>query len=132
MALPHAELLDVIDVGPLGDQLSGTVSTSLIKTDQTQLLHLVLAQHQDMPQHHVEHECVIHVLEGDVEVVMGAGTKRLRAGQLVVLPARQQHGLRARAESAVLLTLFLRDGDAGDGGGTGNRRAEDKDTPVRP
>ena len=122
MALPHAQLLDVINVGPLGDQLDGTVSTSLIKTEQTQLLHLVLADGQDMPQHHVDQECVIHCLEGDVEVVTGSGVKRLRAGQLVVLPARQQHGLRARATSAVLLTLFLRGGDAGAGGGAGRRR----------
>jgi hypothetical protein len=32
----------------------------------------------------------------------------------------------------VLLTLLLNKGDAGDGGGDGNRRDLDKDTPVRP
>lgn len=132
MALPHAELLDIINVGPLGDKLAEAPSTSLIKTGRMQLLHLVLKAHDDMPQHHVDDECTIHVLEGDVEVVMGAGTKRLRAGQLIVLPAKQQHGLRARADSAVLLTLILHRGDAGDGGGTGHRRLEDKDAPLRP
>ena len=43
MALPHASHLDVINVAPLGEALHGTVSTSLIKTDRIQLLHLVLA-----------------------------------------------------------------------------------------
>ena len=132
MALPHAHPLDIIDVGPLGEKLHGAVSTSLIKTDRIQLLHMVLAPHQDQPQHHVDDECTIHCLEGDVEVVMGSGVRRLRPGQLVVLPARQQHALRARSESAVLVTLLLHGGDAGDGGGAGNRRAPDKDTPVRP
>lgn len=132
MALPHAQLLDVIKVGPFGEELNGQVSTSLIKTEQIQLLHMVLSEHQDQPQHHVDHECTIHCLEGTVEVVMGSGTRRLRAGELVVLPAKQQHALRARAQSAVLVTLFLRGGDAGDGGGAGNRRLPDKDTPARP
>lgn len=132
MALPHAQPLDIINVAPLGDKLIESPSTSLIKTERIQLLHLVLMAHDDMPQHHVAEECTIHVLEGDVEVVMGSGTKRLRAGQLIVLPARQQHGLRARADSAVLVTLMLNRGDAGDGGGTGHRRSEDKDTPTRP
>ena len=132
MALPHALPLDVINVAPLGDQLRGTVSTSLIKTDRVQLLHLVLAAGQDQPQHHVEDECTIHCLEGEVELVMGSGVRQLRAGNVVVLPPREQHALRARAESAVLVTLLLRGGDAGNQGGAGHRRDPDKHTPVRP
>ena len=121
MALPHAQLLDVINVAPLGAELPGTVSTSLIKTDRLQLLHLVLNERQDLPEHHVSDECTIHCLEGDVEVVTPGGTMRLRAGELVVLPAQQRHSLRARADSAVLVTLLLHKGDAGDGGGAGAR-----------
>ena len=132
MALPHAKHLDVINVGPMGEKLHGQVSTSLIKTDRIQLLHMVLAPHQDQPQHHVDDECTIHCLEGEVELVMGSGVKRLRAGNVVVLPAKEQHALRARVESAVLVTLLLRGGDAGAQGGAGNRRDPDKDTPVRP
>jgi quercetin dioxygenase-like cupin family protein len=131
MALPHANLLDVINVAPLGDQLQGQVSTSLIKTERIQLQHLVLAENQDIPQHHVDDECTIHCIEGDVEIVMGAGVRRLRAGNVIVLPARQQHGLRARAASALLVTLLLNKGDAGDQGGAGNRRDLGKDTPVK-
>jgi quercetin dioxygenase-like cupin family protein len=121
MALPHAHLLDVINVAPLGPDLEGQVSTSLIKTDRVQLLHLVLAPHQDQPFHHVDDECTIHCLEGVVEVVMGAGTKQLRAGNVIVLPAGQQHALRARTTCAVLVTLLLRKGDAGAQGGSGAR-----------
>jgi hypothetical protein len=50
----------------------------------------------------------------------------------VVLPARERHSLRARSQAAVLLTLLLDHGDAGRQGGGGNRRALDKDTPVKP
>lgn len=117
MALPHAQPLDVISVRPLGPALADAVSTSLIKTGSVQLLHLVLPAHRDVPEHRVDQECVIHCLEGDVEVVTGTVTRRLRAGELVLLPALLTHGLRARTDSAVLVTLLLRDGDAGDLGG---------------
>jgi quercetin dioxygenase-like cupin family protein len=123
MALPHAQLLDVINVAPLGDALGDAVSTSLIKTDRIQLLHLVLPAHKDQPFRHVEEECTLHCLEGTVEVVMGVGTRQLRAGNVIVLPAKQQHALRARTDCAVLVTLILNEGDAGDGGGTGVRTA---------
>jgi quercetin dioxygenase-like cupin family protein len=69
----------------------------------------------------VDDECTIHCLEGDVEVLMPSGNRRLGPGQLVVLPAQQRHGLSARATSAVLVTLLLHGGDAGDGGGSGHR-----------
>jgi quercetin dioxygenase-like cupin family protein len=117
MALPHAKLLDVVSVRPLGDALSGAVSTSLIKTNRIQLLHMVLAAHRDVPEHRVDDECTLHCLEGEIEVVMGSDTRRLRAGELVVLPALQPHALRARTDSALLVTLILRQGDAGDLGG---------------
>ena len=131
MALPHAKHLDVINVAPLGDQLQGTVSTSLIKTERIQLLHMVLAAHQEQPMHHVDDECTIHCLEGAVDVVMGAGVRQLRPGNVLVLPPRQQHALKARADSAVLVTLLLHGGDAGNQGGVGNRRDPDKDTPTK-
>ena len=117
MALSHARPLDVVSVRPLGPALAGAVSTSLLKTERLQLLHLVLPAHHDQPEHHVDDECTIHCLEGEVEVVMPGGTRRLGPGSLVVLPARQPYSLRARADSAVLMTLLLHRGDAGDGGG---------------
>ena len=121
MALPHAQPLDVITVRPLGPALHDAVSTSLLKTDRIQLLHLVLRARADQPEHHVADPCTIHCLEGDVEVNMPGGVRRLGPGELVLLPAQQRHSLRARADSAVLVTLLLQDGDAGDGGGAGAR-----------
>jgi quercetin dioxygenase-like cupin family protein len=125
MALPHAQLLDVVSVRPLGDRLIDAFSTSLVKTSRLQVLHLVLPARQDQPEHHVADECIVHCLEGDVEVVMPGGSRRLGPGQFVVLPAGQRHALSARVDSAVLLTLLLWNGDAGDGGGAGARRLRD-------
>ena len=117
MALPHAQPLDVINISPLGAALRDAVSTSLLKTERLQLLHLVLPARRDVPQHHVDDECTIHCLEGDIEVMMPGGVRRLGPGQLVVLPAGQPYALNARADSAVLMTLLLHQGDAGDSGG---------------
>lgn len=114
MALPHAYPLDIIHVSPLGDALADAVSTSLIKTDRLQLLHMVLPAHKDQPSHQVEDECILHCLEGTVEVTLPSGVRRLQAGQLLVLPAAQPHGLRARSRCAILVTLLLRQADAED------------------
>ena len=125
MALPPAQPLDIITVSPLGPDLREAVSTSLIKTDRLQLLHMVLPASKDQPEHHVEEECTIHCLEGDVEVVWPGGVRRLKPGNLVVLPARERHSLRARTNCAVLVTLILNHGDAAHGGGAGARTLEE-------
>ncbi len=117
MALPHARPLDIIAADPAG----ANASTSLLKTARLQLLHMLLPAGREQPQHHVDDESVVHCLHGEIDVAMPDGSRRLRAGELVVLPARQRHALRALSDSAVLVTLLLRDGDAGDGGGAGNR-----------
>lgn len=121
MALPHAQPMDIISVTPLGDALSQAVSTSLIKTERLQLLHLVLRAHQNQPDHHVDDECTVHCLEGIVEVVTPGGVRQLKPGQVVLLPGKERHSLRARTDCAVLVTLVLDRGDAGHGGGTGAR-----------
>ncbi len=115
MALPHAEPLDVISVRALGDALHTTVSTSLLRSDRVQLLHLVLPQHQELPLHHVDDTCILHCLEGQVDVVMPGGMRRLGAAELLVLPPAQAHGLSARVDSAVLVTL-IRQHDTLSGG----------------
>ena len=117
MALPHAQPLDIINISPLGPALKDAVSTSLLKTDRIQLLHLVLPARRDIPQHHVDDECTLHCLEGDVDLHLPSGGRRLGPGQLVVLPAGQPYSLSSRVDSAVLMTLLLHSGDAGDGGG---------------
>lgn len=115
MALPHAQPLDVISVALTGDKLHETVSTSLLKTDHLQLLHLVLPARSQQPEHQVDGECTVHCLEGDVELMMPGGVRRLGPGELVVLPAQQAHALSARVDSAVLVTLLLMHGDMGAG-----------------
>jgi quercetin dioxygenase-like cupin family protein len=122
MALAHAKPLDVVSVRPLGAALADAVSTSLIKTERLQLLHLVLPAHRDLPEHRVDDECTLHCLEGEVEVTIGAQTRRLNAGELLLLPALAPHALRARSNSAVLVTLLLRSGDAGGLGGEAVRQ----------
>ena len=119
MALPHAQPLDIINIRPLGPALKDAVSTSLLKTDRIQLLHLVLPARRDIPQHQVDDACTLHCLEGDVDLLLPGGARRLKPGELVMLPAGQPYSLNARADSALLMTLLLHNGDAGDDGGRG-------------
>ena len=107
MALPHAQALDIIDVHPLGAQLRDAVSTSLLKIDALQLMRLVLAAGEGLPQHSVPGVVTIQCLEGEALVSTPQRDCRLHGGQLMVLDGGEPHAVRAVSDASLLVTVQL-------------------------
>jgi quercetin dioxygenase-like cupin family protein len=107
MALVHAQPLDVISVRPLAAQMAQARTHSLLKTGRLQLMRLVLATGQSVPEHQVAGEITLLCLEGQVLVTTPGRQCQLAQGDLMVLPAREPHALEALADSSVLATLVL-------------------------
>lgn len=107
MALTHALPLDVINVRPLGALLPETKTRSLIKTGKLQLMRMALTAGDSVPVHHVTGEITIQCLEGEVLVTTSARACTLSAGELVLLPAAEPHGLQARSNASLLVTVLL-------------------------
>ncbi len=107
MALVHAQPLDVISIRPLAGRLPEVKTHSLLKTDKLQLMRVVLAAGQTMPEHHVSGEITIQCLEGEVCVTTPQRSLSLTAGELIVLPAHAPHGLQAKTASSLLVTILL-------------------------
>lgn len=107
MALPHARPLDVIDVRPLGAGLRDAVTTSLLKTQALQLMHLVLPAGQGLPEHSVPGAITVHCLEGDAVVTTPSRTCHLGAGQLVMLTGGEPHAVHAVTDASLLVSVLL-------------------------
>lgn len=107
MALVHAQPLDVINLRPLAGQLHDVKTHSLLKTNKLQLMRLVLAAGQTVPEHHVSGEITIHCLEGEVRVNTPRRQQALAAGELMALPAHEPHALEAHSDASLLVTILL-------------------------
>lgn len=107
MALAHARPGEVIDVRPLGARLAQTVTHALIKTRSLELMRIVLQAGQSLPPHDVDDEVTIQCLEGRVSVPAAVAQLELAAGELVLLPARDLHGVVALEDSSLLVTVCL-------------------------
>ena len=107
MALPHAKPLDVIDMRPLGPQLAGAKTHSLIKTEKLQLVRIVLPAGHALPTHSLPGEVTVQCLEGEIELLTGARNDRLQAGQVMLLPAAESHAVRALRDASLLMTVLL-------------------------
>jgi quercetin dioxygenase-like cupin family protein len=107
MALVHAQQLDVISVQPLAAQLQEVKTHSLLKTDKLQLMRVVLAAGQTVPEHQVSGEITIQCLEGEVLVSTPQRACALAAGELTALPAQVPHAVQAKTNASLLVTVLL-------------------------
>jgi len=107
MALPKAKPGDVIDVRPLGPLLSKSKTSTLVKTDDLEVLRLVMPAGKRIETHRAPGEAIIHCVEGHVELHLADGARSLLAGEMVYLPAAEPHSVTAEVDSALLVTLSL-------------------------
>ncbi len=109
MALKHAQALDIIDLHASDEVLGTSASNSLLKTGSLQLMRLVLAAGDKLPEHHVMDEAVIQCLLGHASVITPRRTCVLTSGKLLVLPAAEPHSVLAHSDTTLLLILQLRE-----------------------
>lgn len=106
MALRHAKPLDVISLFAAPGEGAGAVSTSLLKTKHIQLLRLVLAAGESLPEHKVSGEITVQCLSGEADVIAPRRTCRLQEGTVVTLPAAKPHRVKAYRETVLLVTIL--------------------------
>lgn len=108
MSLPHAAAGDVIDVRPLGSRLKDAVSTALFKTDELEVMRLVLLAGKTVPEHQVADDLTIQCVEGEIEVRTRQKTQLLRAGEMLYLTGCEPYSLRAATDTSILMTICLK------------------------
>lgn len=112
MALHHVTSGEPVDIRPLGDRLVDTPSTAVVRTDDFEVMRMVLPAGKSVPQHHVPGELTIQCLEGTVELQAHDKTQPLRAGDLVYLAGNVPHALYALENSSILVTMLRKDHEA--------------------
>jgi len=107
MALDHAIPGEIVDINPLGSELSGAINTTLLRSEHLQVFRVVLRRGERFDDHAVRGEITVQCLEGAVDFRIGRDTvRRLTQGKLIYLDGGQSHALEALEDSSVLVTTF--------------------------
>ncbi len=118
MAIPHAEPGEVIDIQPLGPNLPNHQTYTLVKTEDIEVIRLVLPKGRDIATHSAPGEITVQCLEGRVAFTALGKTMVLEPGHFLYLKANGPHTLRAEENSSLLLTILLPKGGSHSGGQT--------------
>lgn len=107
MALPHARPGQVVSVAPLGSRLAQEKTVALFKSEDLEVMRIVLRAGACLPPHRVPGEITIQCLEGEFLVSVDGTGRSLKAGELLYLHGGALHDLRAVQDSSALVTVAL-------------------------
>ena len=107
MAIPHAQSGQVISVRPLGHALADERTVALFKTEDLEVMRLVLTAGKSLPPHTVAGEITIQCIEGRIDVTLDGASRVLDAGDLIYLARDVVHGVVAIEDASVLVTIAL-------------------------
>ena len=108
MAIAHAFPGQAVDVQPLGARLSQEKTVALFKSEDFEVMRLVLQAGKSLPPHKVLGEITIQCIEGSIDVTAESQSHVLHAGQLLFLSSNALHGVTALQDSSALVTVALR------------------------
>ena len=101
---PRAQILKIADLVEYQD--GSVVSRIVVKAETGNVTLFAFDEGQDLSEHTVPFDGLVHVLEGEVEIRISGKPFHLRIGDAIVMPAREPHAVRALQRFKMLLTMI--------------------------
>jgi quercetin dioxygenase-like cupin family protein len=108
MAIHHANAGEVMDLRPLGEALSRSRTTAIVRTNAFEVVRLILHAGVEIDPHRVQGPITLHCLEGRVILGLAEAALELAAGQWVYLDGGARHWVKAIEDSSLLLTILFK------------------------
>lgn len=61
---------------------------------------------QGLSEHTAPYDALVHVLEGEAEVIVSSRTVQVKEGEMIILPANKPHAVKAPKRFKMLLTMI--------------------------
>ena len=61
---------------------------------------------QGLSEHTTPYDAVVHIIDGEAEIIIGGTASRVTTGQMIIMPAEIPHELRAIKQFKMLLTMI--------------------------
>jgi quercetin dioxygenase-like cupin family protein len=97
----------VLDLKGLAAYQQGTVvSRTVVLKKSGTLTAFAFDAGEGLPEHTAPFDAIAQGLEGEAEITIGGKPLRLAEGQMVIMPARVPHAVKALTRFRMLLTMI--------------------------
>jgi quercetin dioxygenase-like cupin family protein len=97
-----ARLVDLADY-----QEGSVVSRTIIDRKTGTVTFFAFDEGQGLSEHAAPYDALVYLLDGEVEIVISGKPMRVKMGDMVVIPAKKPHSLRAVKKFKMMLTMIL-------------------------
>lgn len=85
------------------------VSKTLIKKEIGNITLFAFDQGQGLSEHTAPFDAVVHILDGEAEIIIGGKPQIVCAGDMLIMPANIPHALQAKKKFKMLLVMIRSD-----------------------
>jgi quercetin dioxygenase-like cupin family protein len=101
---PKSEILQIADLVTYQD--GSVVSRQITKAEAGNVTLFAFDKEQELSEHTAPFDALVHVLDGETEIMIAGKAFRLKRGEAIIMPANQPHALRALTRFKMLLTMI--------------------------
>lgn len=101
---PKAEILNLAEMVSYQD--SSVVSRQITKADAGNVTLFAFDTGQELSEHTAPFDALVHVVEGEAEIIISGKSFQLKNGDAIVMPADEPHAVKATGQFKMLLTMI--------------------------
>jgi len=101
---PKAEVLTLAEM--VSYQSGSVVSRQITKAEAGNVTLFAFDEGQELSEHTAPFDALVHVVEGEAEIVISGKSFQLKSGEAIVMPANEPHAVMASSQFKMLLTMI--------------------------
>jgi len=101
---PKAEIFNLAQM--VNYQTGSVVSRQITKADAGNVTLFAFDARQELSEHTAPFDALVHVVEGEAEILISGKPFPLKAGEAIIMPADEPHAVKATKQFKMLLTMI--------------------------
>jgi quercetin dioxygenase-like cupin family protein len=87
-------------------QTGAVVSRVIIKSASGTVTLFAFDEGQELSEHKTPFEALVHLLDGEAEIIIDGAAHQLAAGDIIIMPADHPHAVKAVKRFKMMLTMI--------------------------
>ena len=101
---PKSEILNLAEM--VSYQTGSIVSRQITKANSGNVTLFAFDAGQELSEHTAPFDALVHIVEGEAEIIISGQSFHLKSGEAIVMPADDPHAVKATSRFKMLLTMI--------------------------
>jgi quercetin dioxygenase-like cupin family protein len=102
--MPVAEAVRLTDL--VNYQEGSVVSRQIVKREKGNVTLFAFDEGQGLSEHTAPFDALVQMIDGEAEITISGKSIRVKAGEMLIMPANEPHALKAIVRFKMVLTMI--------------------------